>query len=60
VESEIRTYDDAARASHRHRFHSFEPDLNTENPAGARGDRRIAEAWLRVGIAGYRIDAAPS
>lgn len=33
VESEVWTYLEEAGAWYRHRFYSFEPDLNTENPA---------------------------
>jgi maltose alpha-D-glucosyltransferase/alpha-amylase len=59
VESEIWTYDEQADAWYRHRFYSFEPDLNTENPEVRDEIRKIAEAWLRAGVSGYRIDAAP-
>jgi maltose alpha-D-glucosyltransferase/alpha-amylase len=59
VESETWTFDDKAGAWYRHRFYSFEPDLNTENPEVRAEIRRIAEAWLRVGVSGFRIDAAP-
>jgi maltose alpha-D-glucosyltransferase/alpha-amylase len=59
VENEIWTYDELAGAWYRHRFYSFEPDLNTENPRVREEIRKIAEAWLRVGASGYRVDAAP-
>ncbi|MCU1660234.1 MAG: alpha amylase [Pseudonocardia sp.] len=59
VENEIWTYDEVAGAWYRHRFYSFEPDLNTENPLVRAEIRTIAEAWLRVGAAGFRVDAAP-
>jgi maltose alpha-D-glucosyltransferase/alpha-amylase len=59
VESEIWTYDELAGAWYRHRFYSFEPDLNTENPAVREEIKKIAETWLRVGVSGYRIDGAP-
>ncbi|HEY0451894.1 alpha-amylase family protein [Actinophytocola sp.] len=59
VESEVWTYDEQAGAWYRHRFYSFEPDLNTENPEVREEIKKIAEAWLRVGVSGYRIDAAP-
>ncbi|MDT7706904.1 MAG: maltose alpha-D-glucosyltransferase / alpha-amylase [Pseudonocardiales bacterium] len=59
VENEIWTYDERAGAWYRHRFYSFEPDLNTENPEVRAEILKIAEAWLRVGAAGYRVDAAP-
>jgi maltose alpha-D-glucosyltransferase/alpha-amylase len=59
VENEIWTYDPTAGAWYRHRFYHFEPDLNTANPRVRAEIRKIAEAWLRVGVAGYRVDAAP-
>jgi maltose alpha-D-glucosyltransferase/alpha-amylase len=59
VEDETWTYDELAGAWYRHRFYHFEPDLNTENPLVRAEIRRIAEAWLRVGTAGFRVDAAP-
>jgi maltose alpha-D-glucosyltransferase/alpha-amylase len=59
VENEIWTYDEVASSWYRHRFYSFEPDLNTENPVVRAEIRKIAEAWLRVGAAGFRVDAAP-
>jgi maltose alpha-D-glucosyltransferase/alpha-amylase len=59
VESEVWTYDEVAGAWYRHRFYTFEPDLNTENPEVREEIKKIAEAWLRVGVSGYRIDAAP-
>ncbi|MDQ7904429.1 alpha-amylase family protein [Phytohabitans sp. ZYX-F-186] len=59
VESETWTYDDVAEAWYRHRFYTFEPDLNTHNPAVRREIRKILEFWLRLGVAGFRVDAAP-
>jgi maltose alpha-D-glucosyltransferase/alpha-amylase len=59
VESEVWTFDETAKAWYRHRFYSFEPDLNTENPEVREEIRKIAEAWLRVGVSGYRVDGAP-
>lgn len=59
VESETWTYDDVAEAWFRHRFYTFEPDLNTDNPAVRTEIRKILEFWLRLGVAGFRVDAAP-
>jgi maltose alpha-D-glucosyltransferase/alpha-amylase len=59
VEQETWTYDEKAGAWYRHRFYRFEPDLNTDNPAVRDEIRKIALFWLRLGVAGYRIDAAP-
>jgi maltose alpha-D-glucosyltransferase/alpha-amylase len=59
VETETWTYDETAAAWYRHRFYRFEPDLNTDNPAVREEIRRISLFWLRLGIAGFRVDAAP-
>jgi maltose alpha-D-glucosyltransferase/alpha-amylase len=59
VENETWTYDPTAGAWYRHRFYRFEPDLNTDNPAVRDEIRKITLFWLRLGVAGFRIDAAP-
>ncbi|MCW2952571.1 MAG: alpha amylase catalytic region [Conexibacter sp.] len=59
VENETWTYDEVAGAWYRHRFYRFEPDLNTDNPAVRDEIRKITLFWLRHGIAGFRVDAAP-
>jgi maltose alpha-D-glucosyltransferase/alpha-amylase len=59
VENETWTYDEKAHAWYRHRFYRFEPDLNTDHPAVREEIRKIALFWLRLGVSGFRIDAAP-
>jgi maltose alpha-D-glucosyltransferase/alpha-amylase len=59
VENETWTYDEKAQAWYRHRFYRFEPDLNTGNPAVREEIRKVALFWLRLGVAGFRLDAAP-
>jgi maltose alpha-D-glucosyltransferase/alpha-amylase len=59
VEDETWTYDATAGAWYRHRFYRFEPDLNTDHPAVRDEIRKITLFWLRLGIAGFRVDAAP-
>jgi glycosidase len=56
VESETWTYDEVADAWFRHRFYTFEPDLNTDHPAVRREIRKILEFWLRLGVAGFRVE----
>jgi maltose alpha-D-glucosyltransferase/alpha-amylase len=51
--------DDQARAWYYHRFYDFEPDLNAENPKVREEVKKIAAFWLRLGVAGFRMDAAP-
>jgi maltose alpha-D-glucosyltransferase/alpha-amylase len=59
VENETWTYDEVAGAWYRHRFYRFEPDLNTDNPAVREEIFKITHFWLRLGISGFRVDAAP-
>lgn len=59
VEPESWSFDEEAGAWFRHRFYRFEPDLNTSNPQVRAEIRKIAAFWLRLGISGFRIDAAP-
>jgi maltose alpha-D-glucosyltransferase/alpha-amylase len=42
-----------------HRFYDFEPDLNIANPDVRREILRIMSFWLQLGVAGFRMDAAP-
>jgi maltose alpha-D-glucosyltransferase / alpha-amylase len=42
-----------------HRFYKFQPDLNVENPAVWDEISKIIGFWLELGLAGFRIDAAP-
>jgi maltose alpha-D-glucosyltransferase / alpha-amylase len=53
------TYAREARAWYFHRFYNFQPDLNTNNPAVREEIHRIIGYWLRLGVAGFRIDAVP-
>ncbi|TMR09222.1 trehalose synthase [Nonomuraea turkmeniaca] len=59
VEPESWSYDERAQAWYRHRFYRFEPDLNTSHPQVRAEIRKIAAFWLRLGVSGFRIDAAP-
>ncbi|MET9064134.1 alpha-amylase family protein [Streptosporangium sandarakinum] len=59
VEPESWSYDEKAGAWFRHRFYRFEPDLNTSNPQVRAEIRKIAAFWLRLGVSGFRVDAAP-
>jgi maltose alpha-D-glucosyltransferase/alpha-amylase len=55
----IWTYDEEANAWYLHHFYSFQPDLNFANPAVREEFRTIMGLWLQLGVAGFRIDAAP-
>ncbi|MBW3633944.1 MAG: alpha-amylase family protein [Chloroflexi bacterium] len=55
----IWTYDEEAKAYYLHHFYAFQPDLNFVNPAVRNEFRKIMGLWLDLGVAGFRIDAAP-
>jgi len=42
-----------------HRFYSFQPDLNYDNPAVREEMKNIMRFWLDLGIDGFRADAVP-
>jgi maltose alpha-D-glucosyltransferase/alpha-amylase len=58
-QDETWTWDDTAQAWYYHRFYDFQPDLNTSNPAVQAELERIVDFWLALGVAGFRMDAAP-
>ena len=53
------TYDKQARAWYFHRFYDFEPSLNHAHPAVQREMLKVIGFWLQMGVAGFRMDAAP-
>ncbi|HEX2383542.1 MAG TPA: alpha-amylase family protein [Acidimicrobiales bacterium] len=53
------TYDDTAGAWYHHRFYDFQPDLNWSNPDVRAEVGKIVAFWLQLGVAGFRLDAAP-
>jgi maltose alpha-D-glucosyltransferase/alpha-amylase len=53
------THDRKAGAWYFHRFYDFEPDLNTANPRVRDEILRIMGFWIQLGVAGFRMDAAP-
>jgi maltose alpha-D-glucosyltransferase / alpha-amylase len=57
--TETWTWCEGAGAWYYHRFYSWQPDLNTRNPLVRAEIRKICDFWLRMGIAGFRFDAAP-
>jgi trehalose synthase len=58
-ESSVWARDEEARRWYLHRFYSFEPDLNVGNPLVRDEIRKITAFWLRLGLAGFRVDAVP-
>lgn len=52
-------YDRTAKAYYFHSFYSHQPDLNIANPQVQEEIFRIMHFWLKLGVSGFRIDAAP-
>ena len=57
-EEGVWTYDEVADAYYFHRFYDFEPGLNFSNPDVREEIRSIMGYWLRLGVDGFRLDAA--
>jgi maltose alpha-D-glucosyltransferase/alpha-amylase len=53
------TYDRRAKRYYLHRFYAHQPDLNIANPEVRAEIERVMGFWLRLGVSGFRIDAAP-
>ena len=53
------TWDDVAGQYFFHRFYSWQPDLNYDEPAVRAEMLRVAEFWLARGLDGFRCDAVP-
>lgn len=58
IEDGIWTWDEDARQYYRHVFYAHQPDLNIANPRVRDEILRIMGFWLRLGVRGFRIDAA--
>ncbi|MEG9326768.1 alpha-amylase family protein [Salinimicrobium catena] len=52
-------YDRKAKAYYYHSFYPHQPDLNLSNPDVQKEIFRIMHFWLKLGVSGFRIDAAP-
>src|SRR5205085_2567592 len=51
--------DEKSGQHYRHTFYDFEPDLNLANPRVRAEIYRMMGFWMRLGVAGFRVDAAP-
>ncbi|MBB5874396.1 maltose alpha-D-glucosyltransferase/alpha-amylase [Allocatelliglobosispora scoriae] len=58
-QKETWTYDRRAKQWYYHRFYDFQPDLNFANPMVRAEIKKILTFWIKLGVAGFRIDAAP-
>ncbi len=52
-------YDRKAKAWYYHTFFPHQPDLNISNKAVQKEIFRIMHFWLKLGVSGFRMDAAP-
>jgi maltose alpha-D-glucosyltransferase / alpha-amylase len=58
-QKETWSFDEEAEAWYYHRFYDFEPNLNHANPRVRAEMKKIMGFWLQLGVAGFRMDAAP-
>lgn len=58
VEESIWTWDEEAGQYFRHMFYRHEPDLNLASPAVIKEVENIIIFWLKLGVSGFRLDAA--
>ncbi len=59
VKSANWTWDAEAAAYYWHRFFSFQPDLNFDNPRVVSAVLQVMKRWLDAGVDGFRLDAVP-
>lgn len=53
------TFDERAQAWYYHTFYPEQPDLDFTNPAVLEELEKVMAFWLRLGVAGFRLDAVP-
>jgi len=53
------SWDEQAGQYFWHRFYSFQPDLNYDNPAVQAEMLGVIDFWLALGFDGFRVDAVP-
>jgi maltose alpha-D-glucosyltransferase / alpha-amylase len=58
-QEETWSWSEEAGAWYYHRFYGFQPDLNWGNRAVRDEIRRVMGFWQQLGVAGFRVDAAP-
>lgn len=58
-EDSVWTYDEVASSYYFHRFYHYQPDLNVANPNVRQEIIKIIDYWMALGVAGFRVDAAP-
>ncbi len=58
VEKSVWSWDEEAQQYYRHMFYRHEPDLNLSCPQVVKEIERVIVFWLRMGVSGFRFDAA--
>jgi maltose alpha-D-glucosyltransferase/alpha-amylase len=58
-QTETWTYDEVAGQYYFHRYHAFQPDLATADPAVRDEMNKIMGFWLELGVDGFRVDSLP-
>ncbi|MFD3249019.1 alpha-amylase family protein [Rahnella aquatilis] len=58
VEKSVWSWDEEAQQFYRHMFYHDEPDLNLACPDLINEIERVIMYWLRLGVSGFRLDAA--
>jgi maltose alpha-D-glucosyltransferase / alpha-amylase len=52
-------WDPVAGCYYWHRFYSYQPDLNYNNPEVRQEIQKVINFWLSMGVSGLRLDAIP-
>jgi maltose alpha-D-glucosyltransferase / alpha-amylase len=58
-EDGIWSYDEEAGMYYLHRFYHHQPDLNVASEAVREEIKKVMGFWLKLGVSGFRVDAAP-
>ena len=53
------SWDPVAQAYYWHRFYSYQPDLNFDNPLVRQAVFSVLDFWLGLGVDGLQLDAVP-
>lgn len=51
------TWDNEAKEYYWHRFHSYQPELNFENPEVQLEMMKVVDFWLKMGVDGFRLSS---
>lgn len=51
------SWDNEAKAYYWHRFHSYQPELNFENPEVQMEMMKVVDFWLKLGVDGFRLSS---